>query len=143
MDFGTRLKALREDMELSREELASKLGTSYHSIAKYETNNRFPDKDGLSKMADFFNVSTDYLLCRTNVKNIDPTVLTSEDQKDIKDRLESIKKDLESSKGLMFNGDPLSQDSIDSLLEAMEIGLSMAKLKQKKSLLERESLKEK
>jgi len=143
MNFGARLKALREEMELSREELAFKLGTSYHSIAKYETNNRFPDKELLSKIADFFDVSTDYLLCRTDVKNTDPTTLNGEDKKDIKSRLESIKNDLESSQGLMFNGEPLSQDSIETLLEAMEIGLSMAKLKQKKSLLEKESSKEK
>ena len=101
-------------------------------------NNRFPDKDGLSKIADFFNVSTDYLLCRTNVKNIEPTVLTSEDQKDIKDRLESIKNDLEDPNGLTFDGEPLYQDSINSFIEAMKIGLSLAKLKQRKSLLEKD-----
>lgn len=143
MNFGARLKALREEMELSREELAYKLGTSYHSIAKYETNLRSPDKESIAKIADFFDVSTDYLLCRTDIKNINPTTLTGEDRKDIQSRLESIKDDLESSQGLMFNGEPLSQDSIESLLEAMEIGLSMAKLKQKRSLLEKESLKEK
>ena len=143
MDFGSRLKALREEMELSREELAYKLGTSYHSIAKYETNTRFPDRENLKKLADFFNVSADYLLCRTDVKNLDPNVLTIEDKKDIQKRLEEIKKDLENSQGLMFDGDPLSQDSIDALIETMEIGLSMAKLKQKKSLLEKEYQEEK
>jgi hypothetical protein len=57
---------------------------------------------------------------------------------DIKDRLESIKKDLEDPNGLTFDGEPLYQDSINSLIEAMKIGLSLAKLKQRKSLLEKD-----
>lgn len=138
MDFGSRLKALREDAELSREELAYRLGISYHSLAKYETNNRFPDKEGLKKIADFFDVSADYLLCRVDTRNLNTVTFSDEETADLGNRLENIKKDLENCEGLMFYGNPLSKESLESLLEAMEVGLSMAKLKQKKSLLEKE-----
>jgi transcriptional regulator with XRE-family HTH domain len=53
MNFGVRLKELRLEMRLTRSELANGLGISYHSIAKYETSNRFPDIEGLKRIADF------------------------------------------------------------------------------------------
>jgi len=68
MEFGERLRSLREEYKLSRNELAEKLIISYSAISKYETNIRFPDKDTLIKMADFFNVSIDYLLGRSDIK---------------------------------------------------------------------------
>lgn len=69
MDFGKRLKQIREHHKLSREDLANKLNISYSTISKYETNVRFPDQEMLSKIADLFNVSTDYLLGRSNIPN--------------------------------------------------------------------------
>ncbi|MCC0630120.1 MULTISPECIES: helix-turn-helix domain-containing protein [unclassified Clostridioides] len=51
-------------MNLSREELSNKINISYSALSKYKTNNRFPDKVILNKIADFFDVSTDYLLGR-------------------------------------------------------------------------------
>ena len=71
MDFGKRLIELREELNLTREDLANKLNITYAALAKYETNKRFPDKDTLSKIADFFNVSVDYLLCSTNIRKFD------------------------------------------------------------------------
>jgi transcriptional regulator with XRE-family HTH domain len=68
MEFGDRLKSLREENRLTRNDFAQKLNISYSAISKYETNIRFPDKETLVRMADFFDVSVDYLLCRTNVK---------------------------------------------------------------------------
>lgn len=68
MDFGNRLIELRDELNLTREELADKLNITYSALSKYETNKRFPDKETLGTIADFFNVSVDYLLCRTNIK---------------------------------------------------------------------------
>lgn len=73
MKFGNRIKSLREEFKLNREELAEKLKILYSTVSKYETNIRFPDKETLHKIADFFNVSTDYLLCRTNIRKLDKT----------------------------------------------------------------------
>jgi transcriptional regulator with XRE-family HTH domain len=66
MSIGKRLKELRKEHKLSRENLSQKLDISYSSMSKYETDERTPPPDILGKIADFFNVSTDYLLCRTN-----------------------------------------------------------------------------
>jgi transcriptional regulator with XRE-family HTH domain len=68
MDFGERLKALREEKNLTRKDLANKLIVSYSAVSKYETNVRFPDKETLINLADFFDVSIDYLLCRSDIR---------------------------------------------------------------------------
>ena len=68
MEFGERLRALREEKNLTRESLASKLIVSYSAVSKYETNVRFPDKGTLINLADFFDVSVDYLLCRSDIR---------------------------------------------------------------------------
>ena len=71
MDFGKRLIELREELNLTRDDLANSLNITYAALAKYETNKRFPDKEILGNIADFFNVSVDYLLCRTNIRNFE------------------------------------------------------------------------
>ena len=71
MDFGNRLIELREESSLTREELANKLNITYSALSKYETNKRFPDKETLGKLADFFDVSVDFLLCRTNIRKFE------------------------------------------------------------------------
>ncbi|HOS70501.1 MAG TPA: helix-turn-helix transcriptional regulator [Bacillota bacterium] len=69
MEFGERLRDLREEKNLTRHLLADKLNVSYSTISKYETNIRFPDKGTLIALADFFDVSLDYLLCRSDIKD--------------------------------------------------------------------------
>lgn len=61
-EIGKRLKDLREDKKLSQAELAKAFGKSQVAISKYENGNRKVDYDTLNKYAEFFQVSTDYLL---------------------------------------------------------------------------------
>lgn len=65
-DFGIRLKRLRLDSNLTQEQLGKKLNVTNVGVSKWESNERFPDKDTLVKIADYFDVSIDYLLCRTD-----------------------------------------------------------------------------
>lgn len=69
MEFGDRLKLLREETGLSREDLAISLNITYSALSKYETNSRFPDKDTLKKISKYFNVSLDYLMGLTETRN--------------------------------------------------------------------------
>lgn len=69
MTFGERLKELRMEKELTQIELGTKFNLGKTAISLYETNARFPDKDILEKMADFFKVSVDYLLGRTDIRS--------------------------------------------------------------------------
>lgn len=75
MEFGERLKILREEKKLTRGDLAGKLIVSYSAVSKYETNVRFPDKETLINLANFFDVSLDYLLCRSDIRETAEKVL--------------------------------------------------------------------
>ncbi len=66
MKFGDRIKFLREKEYTERSGLADKIGLTYHALSKYETSEREPDFQTLIKIADYFNVSTDYLLGRSD-----------------------------------------------------------------------------
>lgn len=59
------------------------------------------------------------------------TVLTPRDEKDIEKIIEHTREQLLSQEGLMFDGDPASPEAVDSILAAMQIGMEMAKKKNK------------
>lgn len=60
-----RIKDLREDMDLRQSDLAKATGIDQRTISNYETGKTVPDAYALVKLADFFDVSIDYLLGRT------------------------------------------------------------------------------
>lgn len=67
--FGKKLNSLRKELHLRQEDMAKHLGIARTTYAMYEQGNREPDYNTLQKLADFFNVSVDYLLGRTDKKN--------------------------------------------------------------------------
>lgn len=69
MKYGDRLKQLRNEKKLSQQELADKLEINRSTYARYETSATQPDYETLQKLADFFDVSIDYLLGRTDNPN--------------------------------------------------------------------------
>lgn len=67
--FNIRLKDLREDNDLTQEELSKQLNITRSALGNYELGIREPSVELLIKIADYFNISLDYLLCRTNNNN--------------------------------------------------------------------------
>ena len=68
-DFSDRIKELRSEYNLTLDELAEELDISKSTISRYENNIRIPNADFVKKVSDFFNVSSDYILGKTNIKN--------------------------------------------------------------------------
>lgn len=60
--FSKKLKELRDDNNLLQKQLASELGVSQVTIARWETGVREPSFDDLIKIAKYFGVTTDYIL---------------------------------------------------------------------------------
>lgn len=69
-EFGTVLKKLRLENSLTQKQLAEHLNISESTIGMYEQNRRKPDYEILDAIADYFNVDMDFLLGRTNTKQI-------------------------------------------------------------------------
>ena len=68
-DF-VRLKEIRKSKGISQLKMAMDLNTNQNTISRYETGEREPGITELIKIADYFNVSIDYLLERTDNPNI-------------------------------------------------------------------------
>ena len=66
-----RIKELREEKNISQLELAKKLNLTQQSISLYEKEEREPSIDVLKNIANFFNVSLDYLLGKSDIRNYD------------------------------------------------------------------------
>lgn len=64
--LGLRLKELRTNRKLRQEDVANKMEIARTTYAMYEQNKREPDNDTLQRLADFFEVSVDYLLGRSD-----------------------------------------------------------------------------
>ncbi|MBQ7638219.1 MAG: helix-turn-helix transcriptional regulator [Clostridia bacterium] len=60
-----RIKDLREDRDLRQIDVAMATGMDQKTLSNYETGKTNPDSFAIIKLADFFNVSCDYLLGRT------------------------------------------------------------------------------
>lgn len=68
MEFHERLKELRQDNQKTQKELADYLGVTERSYQRYEAGDREPDIKGLNKLANYYKVTVDYLLGRTDQK---------------------------------------------------------------------------
>lgn len=64
--FKERLKSTRKATNKTQKEVSLYLGIAERAYQNYEYGNREPNLETLSKLADYFNVSTDYLLGRSD-----------------------------------------------------------------------------
>lgn len=135
--FGERLKQLRKEKKVSQKTLADALFISRQAIAKWESDKSSPNPETVRKIAEYFNVSTDYLLeVDSENKKAPPQSdgafepeLTEKDELDISRRLDAMLSDLDKSdSALMFDGEPLDDESRALLIESLESSIRLAKL---------------
>lgn len=109
--LGKRIKKLREKNNLNQLELSKILNISNTTLSQYEAGNRTPNDEIKEKVADYFNVSVDYLLGRTEICSpevenskkdrcyvIDVSDLPEEAIKQIEDYIEYIRQKYSSAK---------------------------------------------
>lgn len=105
------MKELREEKNLLQRDLARYLNISTSAYGYYEQGKRKPDIETTKKIADFFDVSTDYLLGRTdNKKNyIKSTNFYSKIENRIAKRL--------SNEGIIMEGEPIPENVLEKILK--------------------------
>ena len=124
MTLKDRVKKLAQERGISLPALEAELGFGNSTIVKWDKST--PNADKLNAVAKYFDVTMDYLL-----NGNDDTSLTTRDERDISKIIEPTKEQLLSQEGLMFDGVPASPEAITSILDAMQIGMEMAKKKNK------------
>lgn len=105
------------------------LGFSRGSLCKVDTSK--PSMEKVQKLADYFDVSVDYLMTGKETPENREITLTARDSREITKILDDTRKQLLSQEGLMFDGDPASPEAIESIISAMQIGMELAKKKNK------------
>lgn len=126
-----RVDNLIKEKKMTRAELERKLDFSAGSLRNW--NRSMPSGDKIQKVADFFDVSTDYLLGRTEKRRYYD--LTEKDERDIQKELELIIEDMKNSEAIAFSKDTeeLSPEAraaiLSSIEESLRIGKALAKKK--------------
>ncbi len=90
-----RIKELREKNNLRQVDVSAETGIDQRSLSNYETGKTNPDSFTIIKLADFFNVTCDYLLGVTDSEYSNLQVIVKE-LEDIKKRIDTIQKYLNS-----------------------------------------------
>jgi len=77
------LKQIRNSKDLLQTKVAMDLNITQETVSSYETGHVFPSSDMLIKLADYYNTSIDYLLCRTKfdipINDIKPNNISDSD----------------------------------------------------------------
>ncbi|NFB55950.1 XRE family transcriptional regulator [Clostridium botulinum] len=140
--FGKRFKMLRLEKGLNQQELIDDFNKKYHygftksAVSQYENDKRIPEIGALDAFANYFNVSIDFLLGKSAIRNMDDSEpskqLTKKDEKEIEKILNETKERLGNAEGLMLNGELATPEAIQSILDAMKVGMEIAKERNKK-----------
>ena len=120
---------LRDAMGVKDADVVKATGITKSTFSDWKSGRSKPKDEKIQKIADFFGVTAEYLRTGKETDKKEPQ-LNPKDQKDIENILQNTELLLK-QEGLMFDGQPASQEAIDSILSAMQIGMEMAKKKNK------------
>jgi len=134
MTVGENIKFLRKKAEFTQQELAKRANISRSYLADIERDRYNPSVDTIKAIAKALNVPVSSIVEERQKSNHDLQMpkLTEKDEKDIAKRMEKLKEDLINEEGLSFYGEPMSEEAVESLLEAMEYAVRQAQRINKK-----------
>jgi HTH-type transcriptional regulator, competence development regulator len=133
MAFGKRLRFLRKKRNMTQKDLADVFNLSESTIGMYERDEREPSFEFVRQLADFFNVTTDYLLGRTDLPHGYTTEIKTEEENTLAKINQLIKEygieqmgffDIEKWKSL-------SEEEIEEIIKHFEWVVHRAKEKNK------------
>lgn len=117
-----KIKELCQNRGISINSLEETLGYSRNTI--YSIKNKKPNAERLQEIADYFNVSTDYLLGRTDNPAIAGDTVTTPDGRvvDLSNLRERV---------VLFDGKPLSDDDVDKIAQIIKLSLGVSDIESK------------
>lgn len=109
---------------VTQTEICNTLGIKMPTFSDWVNAKTYPRIDKIELMANYFGISKSDLV-------EEHSSLTTRDERDIEKILDQTRDQLLSQEGLMFDGNPASPEAIESILSAMQIGMELAKKKNK------------
>ena len=123
---------LREERGWSQAELARRINMNNTALNKVEKGVRKLSSSELDELASVFNVSTDYLLGRSDKEKEPYYELTDKEKNDIAIQAEKLMEGIESGDNLNFYGEPATEEQKERLLISVQTAMEMNKRKTKK-----------
>ena len=136
-----KIRELRIAHGMSMKQVAAALELPYTTYVNYEKGLREPNSEALIKIANYYDVSIDYLIGHSEATKNAPT-LNDKDRRDIAKDLEQMMAQLDDSGDLMFDGNPISDEARASIRNAIQMGLEIAKIKNKERFTPKKYRKE-
>ena len=132
MGTGNNIKKERERQYISQQDLAKKTNINVSVLNRIENETRALRDDELLKIANFFNVTTDYLLGNETPTKFKPQ-LTDKDKKDIAKQVEDMLDGLDADNPISFqlDGNEIDDDTRELLRQSLQNALEFARLKAK------------
>lgn len=129
---------------LSPSKVALEMGINKGTVSVWKNKGTTPQRDILQKIADYFNISIDELLGNEKKPILkDEDGLTKKDKKDIAKRLEQMLGEMsDGNDALMFDGEPLDEETMELLRASLENTLKMSKILAKKKFTPKKYRKE-
>lgn len=111
------VKELCKKQGISLNTLEEKIGFARNSL--YSWKNSEPKPKKLKAVADYFNVSTDYLLGRTDNPNVASEIFTTSDGRTVD--LSNLRERV-----VLFDGKPLSDEDVDKIAQIIKLSLGVS-----------------
>ena len=130
MAFKDVLKQLRKSRGMTQKDLAIQIGISQNAISMYETGRREPDMRLLAAMGEALDVDMNALLgaAEKPAPELEEELpLNSRDYRDIGKKMRSMLELFDSEEALMFDGEPLDEETRELLKESYRSQLEMTK----------------
>lgn len=118
-----KIKSLAKKQGISLNTLEDRVGLGKNYIYSLK-NKKTPSAEHISKIADYFNVSTDYLLGRTDNPSIAKDTVTTADGRivDLSNLRERV---------VLFDGKPLSDEDVDKIAQIIKLSLGVSDIESK------------
>lgn len=125
MKVFDRIKILADDRKKSINDIEDEMGYSRNTLYRLKRTN--PSSKKLEEIADYFNVSTDYLLGRTN----DKSALSNAEKMDVGHRVEDLINGVSKTGTVNFYGEPMTDEDKLAVRSALEVAVELAKKRSK------------
>ena len=127
--FSTRLKYIRKNNKKTQQDMANFLNIQRSTYGEYERGKIMPPMDKIQKLADYFDVSVDWLMGNTNFETHDERKKAATDVEDISRNIKTMIEKLQKEQhALTFDGELLDEDSRELLISSLENSLKMAQM---------------
>ena len=124
VELGRRMRARRKELEITQQQVADACRITKSTVSRYEKGLiEHPHRPTVEAIANVLHVQPDWLYAQTED-------IAQQPAQDLRRIIADAKARLMTQEGLMFDGEPVSAEALQSILDALDIGMSVASRRQ-------------